>query len=75
MLFGHTHRAGPLDGDTKAEWESPAGPRLVNTGCWVHEKVFLGDGGERSPYWPGTVVEVAADGPPLLRNVLSGYRP
>ena len=51
------------------------GPRLVNTGCWVHEKVFLGDGGERSPYWPGTVVEVGDDGPPVLRNVLAGYRP
>ena len=47
----------------------------MNTGCWVHEKVFLGDGGERSPYWPGTVVEVGADGPPALRNVLGGYRP
>ncbi|HEX8123937.1 MAG TPA: metallophosphoesterase [Solirubrobacteraceae bacterium] len=74
VLFGHTHRAGPLDRDDVGEWQVPGGPRLMNTGCWVHERVFLGDSGPRSPYWPGTVVEVGDDGPPRLRNVLPEYR-
>ncbi len=70
VLFGHTHRAGPLDRDGRAEWEEPGAPKLVNTGCWVYERVFLGDAGTRSPYWPGSLVEVGDDGPPRLRNVL-----
>jgi Calcineurin-like phosphoesterase len=75
VLFGHTHRAGPLERDELREWQVPGGPQLVNTGCWVHERVFLGDAGPRSPYWPGTVVEVGADGPPRLRNVLEAFDP
>ena len=75
VLFGHTHRAGPLERDDPAEWQVPDGPQLMNTGCWVYERVFLGDSGKRSPYWPGTVVEVGDDGPPRLRNVLDDYRP
>ena len=47
----------------------------MNTGSWVHEAVFLGDAGRRSPYWPGTVVEVGPKGPPVMRNVLGDYRP
>ena len=75
VLFGHTHRAGPLERDDAGDWQVPDGPKLVNTGCWVHERVFLRDGGQRSPYWPGTVVEVGPDGPPQLRNVLADYEP
>ena len=75
VLFGHTHRAGPLERDDPGEWEIAGGPRLVNTGCWVHERVFLADAGSGSPYWPGTVVEVGAEGPPELRNVLGDYAP
>ena len=69
VLFGHTHRAGPLPGDDPAEW----GP-LVNTGCWVREEVFVGDSGPESPYWPGTIVQVPAEGPPVVRNLLGGHR-
>ena len=75
VLFGHTHRAGPFERDDPDEWRVPGGPRLMNTGCWVHERVFLGDAGRRSPYWPGTVVEVGPKGPPVMRNVLGDYRP
>lgn len=67
VLFGHTHRAGPLPGDDPAEWG-----RLVNTGCWVHEPTFAGSD-PRSPYRAGTYVEL--DGtpgtPPRVRNVFS----
>jgi hypothetical protein len=73
VLFGHTHRAGPLPHDDAAEWGG-----LVNSGSWVHEATFLGADPTKSPYFPGTYVEV--DGtpgtPPLVRNALreSGER-
>jgi len=35
VIFGHTHRAGPLAADMDAEWRGPAGARLLNTGCWT----------------------------------------
>ena len=53
VLFGHTHRAGPLRARRPGEWG-----RLVNTGSWVHEEAFLGGEPANSPYWPGTAVEV-----------------
>ena len=77
VIFGHTHRAGPLrqDGAREDEWSAGDGTRLVNSGCWVYEDVFLGDAGPDSPYWPGTVVELDGDGPPRLRNLLADWRP
>jgi len=79
VLFGHTHRAGPFaERDAPEEWRAgPGGPRLVNTGCWVYEGVFLGTAGPKSPYWPGTVVELDDEPgtPPRLRNLLEDYRP
>ena len=48
VVFGHTHRAGPLPDDDPAEWrpgsslQAPgSGARLVNTGCWTYARVFL----------------------------------
>lgn len=41
VLFGHTHRAGPLPGDEPSEWRTASGTQLINTGCWVHEPGFL----------------------------------
>lgn len=74
VLFGHTHRAGPLDGDDVTEWRAgPDGPRLVNTGSWVAEDVLVGRRRAQSPYWPGTIVEVGADGPPRVRNLLRDW--
>jgi hypothetical protein len=74
VIFGHTHRAGPLPGDDEAEWRTGpggTGPRLVNAGCWVHEEGFLGPDGRGSPYWPGTIVELDDTGPPRLTNILA----
>ena len=56
VLFGHTHRAGPLPGDETAEWKTLAGTRLWNSGNWYLESAFVKGMDERSPYWPGTVV-------------------
>jgi hypothetical protein len=72
VLFGHTHRPGPLAGDDAADWTTPSGARLWNTGTWCYEPAFVGEAGERSPYWPGTVTEIGDEGPPRIRNVLTG---
>ena len=70
VVFGHTHRTGPLPGDDLSEWRLPGGGRLWNTGSWYHERVFLGDGVRDNPYWPGSVAWIGDDGPPELENLL-----
>ncbi len=65
VIFGHTHRAGPLPGDDPSEWG-----RLLNTGSWVYEARFIGEDPLGSPYRPGFAVIVADDGPPELVNLL-----
>ena len=70
VLFGHTHRAGPLPGDDRPEWVTSAGTRLLNTGSWVYERGFLGDEPRRSPYRPGFAAVLEDTGPPELVNLL-----
>ena len=60
VIFGHTHRPGPLPGDEQAEWTTLSGTRLWNTGSWLYEGAFV-TGGEDSPYWPGTVLTLEDD--------------
>jgi len=79
VVFGHTHRAGPFAGDDPADWTTPAGTHLVNSGNWTYEPAFLTDTPNESPYWPGVCVAVEDAGPPTpptppeLRRLL-GYR-
>ena len=77
VVFGHTHRAGPLPGDRPGEWRAGAaaaapgsGARLVNAGCWTYARVFLTSTPGESPYWPGTCVLVEDTGPPVLERML-----
>ncbi|MGA9859150.1 MAG: hypothetical protein WBQ18_14895, partial [Solirubrobacteraceae bacterium] len=70
LIFGHTHRAGPLPGDDVAEWITPGGVRLINSGCWVHEPTFTGPDPARSPYRVGFGVWVRDGGEPELVNLL-----
>jgi hypothetical protein len=70
VIFGHTHRAGPLPGDARDEWVAPNGPRLTNTGCWVHEPSFLGPRPHESPYRTGFAVALDDDEAPRLLNLL-----
>ncbi len=70
VIFGHTHRAGPLPGDDRSEWGAIGGTRLINTGSWVHEARFIGDDPTGSPYRPGFAAIVPDDGPPELVNLL-----
>ena len=77
VVFGHTHRAGPLPGDPVDEWRgrpaagtAGAGARLVNAGCWVYAPAFLTRTPGESPYWPGTCVLVEDSGPPVPQRLL-----
>jgi hypothetical protein len=70
VVFGHTHRAGPLPHDVAAEWSTPGGARLVNAGCWTYDSYFLTPHPGESPYWPGGCVVVEDEGPPVLRRLL-----
>jgi len=73
VVFGHTHRAGPLAGDEHREWRAAGGARLHNAGSWVYERHFLTATPNESPYWPGVVVRVGPDGPPQLRRLLGDH--
>lgn len=70
VIFGHTHRAGPLAGDVTSEWRTALGVRLINSGCWVREPAFQGPDPKSSPYRPGFGVAISDDGPPRLVNLL-----
>ena len=73
VLFGHTHRAGPLPGDDWAEWSTLSGTRLWNSGNWYLESTFVSGMAERSPYWPGTIVWLEPGRAPRIENALRGY--
>jgi hypothetical protein len=80
VVFGHTHRAGPLPSDRQIEWQgprqsaaAPTGPRLVNAGCWTYDAAFLTPLPAESPYWPGSYVLVEDSGPPVLGRLLSEH--
>jgi hypothetical protein len=70
VVFGHTHRAGPLPGDEESEWRTASGARLTNSGCWVREPSFVGPDPSRSPYRVGFCVWLEDGGPPELANLL-----
>jgi hypothetical protein len=69
VIFGHTHRAGPLPGDEPGAWRTPTGTRLLNCGCWVGERTLAG-GDRRSPHRPGFCVRLDDDRDPELINLL-----
>jgi hypothetical protein len=70
VVFGHTHRSGPLPGDGRQEWFGRSGARLLNAGCWTYAPVFLTSRPGESPYWPGACVVVGDSGPPEVRRLL-----
>jgi len=71
VVFGHTHRAGPLPGDDAAEWRGRGGAHLVNCGSWTYSSVFMSGAGADSPYWPGAAVLVGDEGAPQLLRLLA----
>ena len=73
VIFGHTHRTGPLDGDSSSEWLTPNGTKLHNVGSWVFSQTFSRD--SESPYWPGGAIVVADGAAPTLVRLLSDRDP
>jgi predicted phosphodiesterase len=71
VIFGHTHRSGPLPDDDAREWRLPGGASLLNTGCWVYESMYL-DRHWGSPYWPGGAAIVDDDAEPRFARLLEG---
>jgi hypothetical protein len=69
VVFGHTHRAGPLAGDDPGSWRTSTGAGLMNCGCWVGERTLMG-GDRHSPYRPGFCVRIDDDRDPELVNLL-----
>jgi len=73
VIFGHTHRTGPLRYDRDPQWTAPCGARLMNAGCWTYDSYFLTATPGESPYWPGGCVVVEDDGPPVLKRLLADW--
>jgi hypothetical protein len=71
VIFGHTHRSGPLPDDDRDEWRLAGGAQLHNTGCWVYESMYL-DRQWGNPYWPGSAVELESGGEPRFVRLLEG---
>jgi len=70
VIFGHTHRFGPLPGEEGGDWAPGAGRRLHNSGSWVLERRFAARLGPSSPFWPGTCLELEEGAEPTGRRLL-----
>jgi hypothetical protein len=68
VIYGHTHRTGPLPGE--GDWRAPTGARLINCGSWTWAPQLAGGSAGQGPYWPGGMVIVDEEGPPRLVRVL-----
>jgi len=68
VIFGHTHRRGPLSAEVG--WRLESGTRLWNTGSWIHTPWLLGKTAADSPYWPGTVIVLEEGRDPRPQNLL-----
>jgi hypothetical protein len=71
VIFGHTHRAGPLPDDDLGQWRLAGGAALLNTGCWVYESMYL-DRHWGNPYWPGGAALLHDRAEPRFTRLLDG---
>jgi predicted phosphodiesterase len=69
LVFGHTHRRGPMANE--GGWRLENGMRLWNTGSWVYAPGLVGRRAADSPYWPGTVLVLEGDRQPRPRHLLA----
>jgi predicted phosphodiesterase len=72
VVFGHTHRPGPLARDDPSDWQLDNGTRLHSTGSWTYSPGLCGPTPEQSVFWPGTVTWVGDAGPPERHELLHG---
>lgn len=71
VIFGHVHRAGPLDGDAPERWHAGNGsPRFVNSGSWLYEPLLVDRAEPPHPYWPGGAVRLQSGRDPEVVGLL-----
>lgn len=68
VVMGHSHRAGPWDGEEP--WTLTNGGQLHNTGNWVFASAFYSPDSRPGPYWPGTVTWLVDQEPPRRVSLL-----
>ena len=68
VIYGHTHRTGPLPGE--GDWLAANGARLINCGAWTWAPQLASGSEGQGPYWPGGMVVVDEEGPPRIVRVL-----
>lgn len=77
VIFGHIHRRGPHHDDrggaADPPWSRP-GAHLWNPGCWVYAASMISTVEPGSAFWPGSVLFVEDDGPPVLVPLLDEKR-
>lgn len=66
VLFGHSHRTGPLPRDDRSEWGS-----LLNVGSWVTGAPTR-EADADSPYRAGGAARIGRSGAPVLERVVWG---
>jgi predicted phosphodiesterase len=67
VIFGHTHRRGPLAGE---EAWTEQGTNLLNTGSWTFVSSLVGRHAASAAYWPGTIAVLEDGEPPRLEHLL-----
>ncbi|MGI8711984.1 MAG: metallophosphoesterase [Solirubrobacteraceae bacterium] len=73
VVFGHVHRAGPLNGE---RWPGGAGEaRLLNTGSWLYEPLLIDRASPPHPYWPGGAVLLESGHEPRALGLLDALGP
>ena len=70
LIYGHTHRPGPLPSDNGPEWNQ-RGLKLWNTGSWVFEDHFLSAAKPGSAYWPGRAIVLEGDADPQVVSLMN----
>ncbi len=73
LIFGHTHRRGPMRAESG--WRLPEGTRLWNTGSWVYAPGLLGRRPRTAPTGRGPSPCSRTTAPPELRHLLDDRRP
>jgi UDP-2,3-diacylglucosamine pyrophosphatase LpxH len=71
VVFGHVHRAGPLNGEA---WH-PGPTQLLNCGSWLYEPLLLDRAAPPHPYWPGGAVMLQTGHPPRAVGLLDELGP
>ena len=74
VVFGHTHRPGPLEDDLLDRWTVQVHGQdtiVMNAGSWLYDSGKARRIDYRPQRWPGTFVLIPDQGPPRLVEALA----